>query len=123
MMRSVFLAAALLAGAASFAQNDSTRYINGLPVTEDDTARAFPQQDLEPKTHLRVVSPDKLPEKLLKTLQDEEQYLGWSDTTVYYDENIDLYLVHVKREDGVQIYGMTDKGKPVTFNQVSVSRQ
>jgi len=124
MTKSIVVAAALLVSAfsVSFGQTDSTRYINGLPVTEDDTVQGFPQQDLGPKTHLQVVAPDNLPDKLLKTLEEQDQYRGWRDTTVYFDTNIDLYLIHVKTDDGVQIYGMTDKGNPVTFNQVTISR-
>ena len=85
----------ILLAAKSSAQNDSTRYINGLPVTEDDTARQSVQRDIEPKDKLRAVAPEALPADLLKALEDEEQYAGWRDSTVYYDVNTNLYIVHI----------------------------
>lgn len=106
----------------AFAQNDSTRYINGLPVSEDDTARQFLQTDLEPKDHLRIVPPDALPSDVLKALERDESYDGWRDSTVYYDRNTSLFLVHIKSAQSVKIIGMNGKGKPVTFNEVTIAR-
>lgn len=110
----------LLFAMDAFAQEDSTRYINGLPVSEDDTARQFLQnRDLEPKDRLVIVPLDRLPEKLMDELDSEDLYQGWRDTAVYFDSNTKIYHVPVKYAEGVKIFGMRENGDPVTFREVS----
>jgi hypothetical protein len=126
MQRALYLTAALILFIAveTFAQDDSTRYINGLPVSEDDTARQFlKNQDLTPKNRLSPVPVSQLPEKLLDALDTEEQYKGWRDTTVYFDSNTEIYTVPVKYAEGVKIFGMSKNGDPVTFREVSDPRK
>ena len=106
----------------AFSQNDSTRYINGLPVTEDDTTRQFLQGDLEPKNKVTRVSPNAIPAELLKALNTESQYQGWKDSTVYFEANTGLYLIPIKTGEGVRIYGLDRKGNPVTFDEISRQR-
>lgn len=108
--------------AQSFSQNDSTQYINGLPVSKDDTVGNFRTYDAEPKDRIVAVAPDALPADLLTSLERNELYAGWKDTTVYYDANTNLYLVHVKTGESVKIFGLNENGKPVTFSEVSRSR-
>jgi hypothetical protein len=106
------------------AQEDSTRYINGLPVSEDDTARQFLEnRDLEPLNRLAPVPVSQLPEKLLDELDAKEQYKGWRDTTVYFDRNTEIYHVPVRYAEGVKIFGMRENGDPVTFREVSDPRE
>src|SRR5690349_13184665 len=107
----------------AFSQNDSTRYINGLPVTEDDTTGLFLQSDLEPKNKVTKVRRNEIPAELLKALNTDSQYQGWQDSTVYFESNTGLYLIPIKTEDGVRVYGVDRKGNPVTFDEVSRQRQ
>lgn len=107
----------------AFSQNDSTRYINGLPVTEDDTTGQFLQSDLEPKNKVTKVHRNEIPAELLKALNTDSQYQGWQDSTVYFESNTGLYLIPIKTEDGVRVYGVDRKGNPVTFDEVSRQRQ
>ena len=100
----------------ALAQEDSTRYIFGLPVSEDDTAQVT--QDLEPKNRLTVVAADQLPQKLREVLESEEQYRGWKDSTVYFQNNTGLYLVPIKNGESVTLFGLTENGQPVTFNEI-----
>lgn len=121
-MRNIFLAATLLFSSATAvcAQEDSTRYIFGLPVSEDDTVRQVVTQDLEPKNRYTPVSVDKLPEKLRDALQKGEQYKGWQDSTIYFEENTGLYLVPIKYEEGVKLFGLSPNGQPVTYNEIVI---
>lgn len=114
----LFVAAMSIPIFPALSQDDSTRYINGLPVTEDDTVAQFPPTDLSPKTNLLPVPADALPPALVRTLNQEKQYRGWNDTTVYFNSNTKLYLVHVKTDEGVKIFGLNERGRPVTFDQV-----
>ena len=109
----------LFVAVETFAQ-DSTRYINGLPVSEDDTTQQFlKDRDLEPKNRLTVVPADQLPVKLRDELDSDEQYAGWRDSSVYFDANTEIYHVPVKYAEGVKIFGMKENGDPVTFREVS----
>src|SRR3989337_3846222 len=95
------IAAFLFAGATSvFSQEDSTQYINGLPVSEYDTVQQFLPGDLEPKNRLTEVPPNALPSAVLEALKKEDQYKGWQDSTVYFESNTGLYLVPVKTNGG-----------------------
>lgn len=109
----------LLAATAVVAQEDSTRYINGLPVSEDDTAQQHPQRDLSPKNELMPVQTRNLPAKLKEVLEEEEHYRGWQDSTIYFDKNTGLYLVPVRYAEGVKVYGLNENGHPVTFSETS----
>lgn len=109
----------LLAATAVVAQEDSTRYINGLPVSEDDTAQRFPQRDLHPKNELAPVQIRDVPAKLLEVLKEEEHYRGWQDSTIYFDSNTGLYLIPIRYAEGVKVYGLNEDGHPVTFSETS----
>ena len=121
MAGSFFKAAALLfftfSATFALAQHDSTRYIFGLPVSEDDTAQV-PTDDFEPKNRLTAVAPDQLPEKLREELESKEQYKGWEDSTVYFQNNTGLYLVPIKTDESVKLFGLTENGQPVTYNEI-----
>jgi len=106
-------------GANVFAQSDSTRYINGLPVSEDDTVQQFPRNDLGPSNKLIPLTAKQLPPSVLEALEEKAQYQGWQDSTVYFEKNTGLYIVPVKYEEGVKIFGLNENGKPVTFSEVS----
>lgn len=126
MRRSIVITAAIiwLISAKTFAQNDSTRYINGLPVSEDDTARQFlDKTDLEPKNSLGPVSISQLPQKLRDALEKGDQYDGWKDSTIYFEKNTGLYHVPVKYSEGVKIFGLNENGDPVTFREVSTRQE
>lgn len=109
----------ILSGAfESFAQDDSIRYINGMPVNADDTVRHFPQNDFSPENNLQPVPAVALPDEVRETLK-QELYEGWQDSIVYYQKNTELYLVPVKYENGVKIFGLNARGESVTYDEVS----
>ena len=101
------------------AQNDSTRYINGLPVTNDDTVEQFIENDLGVKDKIRAISTSELPRKVLKALKKGDQYDGWEDSVIYFDENTRLFMVPVKYEEGIKIFGINEDGHSVTFDEVT----
>jgi hypothetical protein len=116
----LIIAAFVLPGLMNaFCQNDSTRYINGLPVTEDDTVRQFPQQDLGTKNKLIAVEVNDLPPKLLNVLKKQKHYQGWQDSTIYFEKNTGLYYVPIKYEEGVKIFGLNENGDPVSFREIA----
>lgn len=116
----LIIAALLLFGSGSLmGQADSTKYINGMPVSQDDTATHVKQMDVEPYNRHIAVAPGDLPKKLLRTL-NEEKYRGWQDTVIYYQKNTGIYIVPVKYSEGVKIFGLTERGEPVSFSEVDL---
>ncbi len=99
-----------------FAQEDSTEYEYGLPVTEDDTARNFPSVDLYPPANLKRLIPPQLPRRVLRALTRESQYKGWETGELYYDRNTDRYLIQIPRDDDMYVYTLSPEGKPVAIN-------
>lgn len=119
-MRSILLsfAVVMLCTAAAFSQDDSTRYIFGIPVDANDTVPDFPDVDFEPVNDLRPVAPYALPVEVREALKDP-LYAGWQDSTIYFQKNTGLYLVPVKYEHGIKTFGLTAHGKPVTYEDVA----
>ena len=109
----------LLNSAPVFAQADSTRYINGLPVSEDDTATHIQQTDVDPDNRQIAISANDLPPRLREVLDSQDTYKGWQDTTVYYQKNTGLYILPLKDGESVRIFGLTENGDPVSFSEVS----
>ena len=101
------------------AQDDSTKYINGLPVSDDDTARVEPA-DIEPKNRVVAIPSHKLPKALREVLDDQEIYKGWQDTTVYFEMNTGIYRIPVRSGPGsVKIFGLNKNGDPLTYDEVT----
>lgn len=120
MVKTILIAAFILCHtAAVYSQDDSTRYIFGLPVSDDDTVEQFLERDLEPKENLQAVPVSKLPSEVHEALVKEEQYRGWQDSTIYFDKNTRLFMVHVKTGASIRIYGLDENGNPVTFSEVN----
>ena len=109
----------LLCFRAGYAQEDSIRYINGLPVTSGDSVSATPPVDRPPYNQLIPVPVRSLPNQLRAALQNESQYEGWQDTTIYRDKNTGLYIVPMRRSDGIRIFGLNKMGDAVTFREVA----
>ena len=119
-----FIAALLCACALSvYSQADSTRYINGLPVPENDTVTNFPATDLPPTNRMVPVDVNQLPAGVIDALRKEEQYKGWQDTTIYHDANAGLYFVPLRYEGGIRIFGLNDQGNAVTYNEVITRKE
>jgi hypothetical protein len=110
---------ALLKLTPVFAQNDSTRYINGLPVSEDDTAAHIQQRDVQPAKREVAVAAKDLPAQLREALDSGETYQGWRDTTIYFQRNTGLYILPLRTRESIRIFGLTESGKPVTFSEVT----
>lgn len=100
-------------------QEDSTRYINGLPVTADDSVSEVPPADQWPYNKLTPVKSAALPAGVRHTLENNSQYQGWQDTTIYHDRQAGLYMVPLRDKDGIRIYGLNKNGDPVTFSEVA----
>ena len=113
----LLIAALLFASVPLFAQNDSTVYRFGLPVSDDDTTGQFLQSDRIPRNTWKAVPLKDLPKKVREAITEEELYEG-RDSIVYFERNTGLYLVPVERDDGIRIYGLNENGNPVTFDMV-----
>jgi hypothetical protein len=99
-----------------FAQEDSTKYEYGLPVTEDDTATNFPSADFYPPRNLKKLIAPELPRRVLKTLTRELQYRGWEKGELLYDGNADTYLIEIPRGSDAYRYTLSPEGKPLSID-------
>ena len=102
-----------------FAQDDSTRYIFGLPVNDDDSVGRFPDSDRAPVNVIIPVAAHELPGSLREVLEAEDQYEGWQDSTVYLQKNTGIYLVPIRNDKRVKIFGLNEKGDPVTYDETA----
>lgn len=107
---------------AVYAQRDSTRYIFGLPVSEDDTAGQFIEGDIGPKNKLQIVTTNELPAELREVLDKEVQFRGWQDTLIYYNRKTELFVVPLRQGETIKIYGLNENGKPVTYDEESKNK-
>lgn len=98
------------------AQQDSTEYAYGIPVTEDDTATNFPSTDFYPPRNLKKLIPPELPRRVLKALTHEFQYKGWERGELFYDRNTENYLVQIPRNNDIYVYTLSAEGKPVSVD-------
>jgi hypothetical protein len=121
MIRELLVAAILVFTCVvhAIAQDDSTQYINGIPVTEQDSVDNPPPADLFPKENHQLVPRQKLPKKLLEALTEKSQFNGWEKTGVYLDTNTGLYIVTIPLDRGRKVFGLDKKGKTVTYDEVS----
>jgi|GEM_PF-5513888 len=101
-------------------QDDSTQYIDGIPVTESDTARDFPSNDFYPKDHHELIQRTKLPVQLRKVLDHNSLYHGWQQFPVYLDKNSNLYMIRIKQENILKVFGLDDHGNVVTYDEVEI---
>lgn len=113
----IFLSVAFSSHAQSDAF-DSTEYIFGLPVTNDDTVRQ-PFPDRAPKDVLIAVSEKEIPNRLKRSLEKNDLYKGWDRRGVFRDRNTGLYIISIREGSSTRTYGLNENGKPVTFDEHS----
>lgn len=99
----------------SAAQDDSTVYRHGLPVSDDDTVQNFPERDYSPRENVVVVPHSKLPKDLKDELNENAEFKGWQDMPVLFDHNTGRYIVRIKNDTTVTTIGVNKNGKPVTY--------
>jgi hypothetical protein len=73
-------------------------------------------QDLPPIRNLAEVSKDTIPTRLIKTLRNSELYAGWETLPMYIDKNTGLYMLYLKKDSTITIYGFNEHGKPITYD-------
>jgi hypothetical protein len=101
------------------AQQDSTVYHMGLPVSDDDTVQNFPQYDYFPKQDSEIIRYDLLPQKVQRQLKHNVNYAGWDQFPVYFNRHTDIYTIRIKQGSDTTVIGLNKNGKPVTFGESS----
>ena len=98
--------------------SDSTEYIFGLPVTNDDTIRQ-PFPDRPPKDVLVRIPENEIPKRLRKSLEIDDLYKGWERRGIFRDRNTGLYIISIRDKTSTRTYGFNENGKPITFDEHS----
>lgn len=117
-MKTLIILIPLIAAGVTYAiaQNDSIQYIQGLPMTNEDTVQRV-VGDIPPKNVLIEIPKERIPEKLKRTLGKEELYRGWEKFPVYQDNNTKLYILSIIKGNTTRTYGFSENGKPVTYQE------
>lgn len=105
---------------SSLAQGDSTLYVNGIPVTGDDSIEVSP--DVSPGKETGLVPVSEIPAKLLKTLRKEDAFKGWERAGVHFNRKTKRYTVTVLYSGGAKIFGLDSAGQVVTYDEGSGTR-
>lgn len=122
-MRISILVFAVVTGYNAWSQSDSTLYINGLPVSEDDTVRNFPSTNYYPKNNEVIVGNRQLPEKLLDKLKKQSVYKGWERFPVLYNKSTDRYTVRVLSQNDTLYFGLDGNGNAVSYGKKNRDNQ
>lgn len=101
---------------ASAQDDDTVRYIHGLPVTGEDTLSQRDTVDQLPRDILIPVPANEIPRHLQKTLKDD-QYEGWENSGVLLQRNTGLYVVRIAAGETTTTYLFTRKGRVVSFGE------
>lgn len=115
-MRFILTCIWLFSAVSGRAQGDSVRYYYGLPVTGEDSVIETETPDRPPYRRITTVPVDELPGELVKALDERPIYEGWRDTIVYFDQNSKLYVVPIPYDQGIRIFRLNARGKPVAFD-------
>jgi len=113
----------LIFPAAVFAQDDSIQYRFGLPLPGEDSIVDSSEPDRPPYRRIEALRYEELPEDLVRALDKQAIYEGWRDTLIYFDPASKLYIVPVPYANGIRIFRMNARGKPVAFDDVDSSGQ
>jgi hypothetical protein len=107
----------LLALAAGAQDDDTIRFIHGLPETGEDTSQQIPQEDLGAKDSIVQISHEQIPHALLRTLSREPQYKGWETDGLELDNNTKVYWIHITDKNTIRSYGFRDNGQLVSVRE------
>lgn len=101
----------------AYGQDDSLRYIRGLPQHGDDTVQQVPEPDYQPRDNFVEIANEQLPPAVYKTLEEGPQYHGWQDAPLMLDKNTGLYWIHFTDDSTTRSYGFNKNGDPVSVRE------
>ncbi|HYC86708.1 MAG TPA: hypothetical protein VEB86_15855 [Chryseosolibacter sp.] len=110
----------LMLASRAWAQDDSIRYRHGIPVTENDTTENDLVEDRYPHERLTRILPENLPSQLRRALERKSVYTGWEKFPVYFNENTNLYIIRIKTDRTIKVFGLNHAGKGVTYDEMSI---
>jgi maltooligosyltrehalose synthase len=71
-----------------------------------------------PQKEERVeVEKENLPPLMQKALREDEKYVGWENAAIYFEKNMDQYLMHLVKENTTQTFRFDKKGNPLITDQ------
>ena len=108
--------------ATLLAQDDDTiRFVHGLPITGEDTAQQVPQPDVAPFDKFVIVSPAELPSGLATELDKNDLMKNWrSDARIEFDRNTGVYWINFAAGGRLRSYGYNADGNPVSIKEKAV---
>lgn len=99
------------------AQSDSIEYINGLPITNQDTLPAGGADIDITNEKFVTLSPEQLPSEIVKTLNEDTLYKEWQNARIVLDKNTHLYWLHFSAGNTIRSYGFSKEGSVVSIDE------
>ncbi len=119
-MRYSLLICLFLVSIVSEAQEDDTiRFIQGLPEAGTDSSLYDDAGFDNPPPHFRKVTINDIPAELVNELENNELFSGWRRRIIWQDQKSGLYWIHFADDSVVRSYGFTEEGNTVSVKEKS----
>jgi uncharacterized protein (DUF1330 family) len=120
MLSRLLFCSFLFTSVIAYSQDDDTiQFVQGLPVTGEDTSQNEYQSGLN-TANLTKLTPEQIPPKLLRTLKKDSLFANWKNGEVYLDEKTGLYWIEFSEGNVVRTFGLSARGHPVTIRESEV---
>jgi hypothetical protein len=94
--------------------DDTIRYVHGLPETGEDTLGT---SKTPPSHNLVPVSVQQVPPALHETLDSDRLFLNWRNEEILFDKNTGLYWIRFHRAGVIRSYGIARNGTVVRVEE------
>lgn len=108
-MRFCILFLMWLGAVVVYGQTDTTRQQPAALEQDESENLAVPDPDISKEDRVEVEI-SELPELLQNRLENDAQYAGWEEGTVYLEKNTNEYLLHISQENTTRTYRFDEFG-------------
>lgn len=121
-LRFCFVACLCFLTVDSAAQDDDTiRYVEGLPITGEDTVTSD-QKKTGPSNNHVTITREQVPPGLLKTLAENTLFINWESEEILFDRNTDLYWIHFQDSAAIRSYAFAEDGAIVSVREKDIGQ-
>jgi hypothetical protein len=117
-MKRIILLSGLLLGLTTLSaySQDSLRVQPSLPQGQYGSPANTGEEHIQKEDRVEVEK-SMLPPVMKEELTKNSRYKGWEDVPVYYEQNVDQYLLHISSGNTTQTYRFDKGGRPITTDK------